>query len=374
MKSETTQGNIWYSFPVEQTYTKEYLQANFWKCLYTTGDENLHYWAILPNSVKPNKLEPVRINELSITNIGQYVRDDNSPYLEVQVAYEHYEFEMNASDWIKKKLVMMGEEIIAERVIKGKSTGNYLDVLCKKNISGTNIISRFTVLKDYNNRKGGANYFCIKATCEEEHYEDLSLSMLQIVTNWDLINKSDWQMAELLTPFMDEFTEPVKFFVPQSWEAKYNKNTNHSFSNYIFEHSMDGKNRGVINSFFYKTEEFGSVELLVNSQLARFEIIDDLQALLTPIERVESKEIQNPAVDILYNIVGTLDSENENFHASITVAIIKTLKGWYYFESIGPKPNLQNNYWEVNRRCIQIMINSFNNLTFEVRDESHFNS
>ncbi|WES97524.1 hypothetical protein P2W68_22260 [Chryseobacterium arthrosphaerae] len=367
MKNEITEGNKNYSFPVEQTYTKEYLQKNFWKCLYTTGEENLHYWVILPQNVKPNKVEPIKINELSLVNIGQYVRDDNSPYLEVQVAYEHYKYEMNASDWLKKKLAIMGEEIITERIIKGKSTGNYIDVLCKKNVAGTNIISRYTVLKDYNNRIGGANYFCIKATCEEDSYEFLSLTIFQIVTNWDLIHKSDWQMAELLTPFMDEFIEPIKFFVPHSWEAKYNTNTDNSFSNYIFEHTIDGKNRGVINCFFYRAEEFENAETLINTQLDRFKIIDDLKLLLTPVEIIEKENIQNPYITTLYNIIGTLDSDNENFHAHITIAVIKTSKGWYYFESIGPKPNLQNNYWEVNRRCIQLMINSFNNLKFEVR-------
>lgn len=360
--------NINYSFPVEQTYAKDYLQGNFWKCLYTHGEENLHYWVILPNNVKPNKLEPLTINDLSLTNIGQYVREKEGAYIEVQVAYEHYEFEMNASDWLKKKLAIMGEEIVAERIIKGKSTGNYIDVLCRRDIGGNDIVSRYTVLKDYNTRKGGANYFCIKATCEANDYEELSHTILQIVTNWDLINKSDWQMAELLTPFMDEHIEPVKFFVPQSWDAKFNNNSDHNFVNYIFEHIIDGKNKGAINSFFYRVDAFQNAEDLINSKISRFTVINDLEINLSEINALETHEIQNPHIENVHDISGNLDSESENFHANFIAVIIKTDIGWYYFECIGPKPNLQNNFWEVNRRCLQIMINSFNNLNFDTRD------
>ncbi len=358
--------NIEYSFPIDQSYSNEYLKTNFWKCNYTTGEEQFHYWVILPNNVKPNKLEFVKIEQLSLTNIGQYVRNDASPYLEVQLAFENYEFEMNASDWLKKKLYIMGETIINERIIKGKSTGNYIDVLCKKQIGGVDIISRYTVLKDYNKKIGGANYFCIKASCEGKDYENLSLDILQIVTNWELINKSDWQMAELLSPFMDNFVEPVKFFVPYSWEGKYLNSDEINYSHNVFEHKIENINKGVINTFFYKLNSFNNILEVFENNLRRFERIDDVKINIIDSGIVSKDQIQNPFIEDLFSATGNLDSETSDFHSNITLAIIKTNLGWYYFESIGSKPNLQNNYYEVNKRCLQIMINSFNNLNFEI--------
>lgn len=358
-----------YSFPVEQTYTKEYLKNNFWKCLYTTGKEQYHYWVILPNNVKPNKLEVVKINELNLTNIGQYVRNNDSPYLEVQLAFENYEYEINPSDWLEKKLLLMGENILHRRIIRGKSTGNYIDVLCSKEIGGIEIISRYTVLKDYDLNKGGANYFCIKASCEYKDYEALSLNILQIVTNWDLINKSDWQMAELLTPFIDDFAGSIKFFVPYSWEANHYIEPNSNFSHYSFEHNIDGKNKGIINAFFYKPESYDEIEDVFKKNFERFEKqIEDVEIEIIESGIVEKLEIQNPQIYELFNATGNLDSQSSNFFSNFIIAIIKTEIGWYYFESIGPKPNFENYYWEVNKRCLQIIINSFNNLVFNIRE------
>lgn len=358
-----------YSFPVVQTLSDDYLKDNFWKCLYTSSEEKLHYWVLLPTNVKTTQVKAVNIPELSLTNIGQYVRLDNSPYLEVQIAFEHCVYEMNASDWLFKKLAIMGEEIIHDRIIYGRSTGNYLDCLTKKKMNdGETVISRFSVLKDYDKDIGGANYVCIKATCIEGDYEDLALKIFQIISNWDLSNKSDWQMAEMLSPFMDDFAETIKFFVPYSWEAKFNKNTNNNFVNYVFDHNVNGENKGIINSFFYKRADFRNAQELIDAQQKRF-TIEDLKFTMNPIEVVQKNTIKNPYISELYNSVGLIESNEENFHAHLIIAVIATELGWYYFESVGPKPNLVNNFWEINKRTLQIMISSFNNLTFDVRNE-----
>lgn len=357
-----------YSFPVDQTLPIGYLKDNFWKCLYTSYEEKLHYWVLLPTNVKTTQVKAVIIPELSLTNIGQYVRIDDSPYLEVQIAFEHCVYEMNASDWLHKKIAVMGEKIIHERIIYGRSTGNYLDCLTKKKMNdGETVISRFSVLKDYDKNIGGANYVCIKVTCVEADYEDLALKIFQIISNWDLSNKSDWQMAEMLSPFMDDFAETVKFFVPYSWEAKFNKNTDNNFVNYVFDHNVNGENKGIINCFFYKREYFIDTEELIDTQQKRFSI-EDLKFTINPIEVVEKNKIKNPNVLELYNSVGLMDSNDENFHAHLIIAVVATELGWYYFESVGPKPNLVNNYWEINKRSLQIIINSFNNLNFDERN------
>lgn len=368
MEQELPQKN--YSFPTKQTLSNDYLIDNFWKCLYTSSEVKLQYWVLLPINVKTTQINAVNIPELSLTNIGQYVRVDDTPYLEVQIAFEHCVFEMNASDWLYKKLAIMGEEIIHDRIIYGRSTGNYLDCLTKKKMNdGETVISRFTVLKDYDKDIGGANYVCIKVTCIEGDYEDLALKIFQIVSNWDLLNKSEWQMAEMLSPFMDDFAEPVKFFVPYSWEAKFNKNTNNNFVNYVFDHTVNGENKGIINSFFYKRTAFSNAEQLIDAQKKRF-TIDDLKFTIHPIGVVQKNKITNPNISELYNAVGLLDLYEENFHAHLIIAVIATELGWYYFESIGPKPNLVNDYWEINKRCLQIMINSFNNLEFDFREDN----
>lgn len=45
-----------FHFPIEQRLDDLFLKENFWKCLYTSAEEQLHYWIILPNSLKPTSL------------------------------------------------------------------------------------------------------------------------------------------------------------------------------------------------------------------------------------------------------------------------------------------------------------------------------
>ncbi len=354
-----------YSFPIKQTYSKEFLKENFWKCLYTYSKKQLDYWVILPNNIQPVKLEPAYIEDLNLTTIGQYIRTDNSPYLEIQFAYEYFPYEMNASDWLKNKLAKMGEEILEERVINGKSTGYYLDCLCRKQLSENTVyISRYTVLKDYDIKKTGANYILIKVCCKEKEYEELALTILQVSTNWDLSNKSDWQMAELLNPFTYEFIEPINFFNPISWEIKANKNNNTQKSHFILEHTIDNKNKGIVNAFFYNLDTFHDHETVFNYNFNRYSKLENFISEIPTIIQIKSHKISNPSILQLLKTEGTIEIEN-NFKAYIFIYLIKTLKGWYYFESIGPRPNFQNFYFEINKRTIELIVDSFNNLSFD---------
>ncbi len=353
-------------FPVKQELSKEFLQKNFWKCLYTSASDELNYWMILPNNVKPVKLEPSPINDIGLTNIGKYVRVDESPYLEVQVVYEHNPYEMNASDWIEKKLYIIKEEIINFRLINGKSTGEYLDALTyKKYPNGEEIISRLTVFKDFDKKKGGANYFCIMASCPLSDYEQLSNHIFQIVANWDLINKTDWQMAENLKPFVINFTEEVKFYVPFSWDITYDVKNTSSNSRFVFTHNIGDKNKGVINAYFYEMNAFKDVNLVLKKSIKRLTDLSEFKSELSDILKTKTS---NPAISEFYTSNGLFTYEIENFTSFAQVMIIKTDKGWYYFESIGPKPNLENYYWEINKRCMEIIHDSFNNLEFKKQE------
>jgi len=349
-----------YPFPVEQKLQPEFLTQNFWKCHYTSAKDQLHYWIVLPNNVKPTKLEPVPILAVQLTNIGQYNSIDNGPYLEVEMVTEHVAYDINASDWLLKKIVLTGESILEFREIEGRSTGKYLDVLTiKKTAGGEEIISRFTALKDHDQLQGGANLFCVKAACIANDYETLADTILQIVTNWDLINKSDWQMAESLTPFHCEVAEPVSFYVPVSWQIKFQADNNSSFSRFVFSHEINNENKGVINGFFYDALSATNVTAVYDRSFGRF---THLKYELSALEKLRSL---NPSIKELWSASGFIEREEENFAALLEINIIKTVNGWYYFETIGPKPNLENYCWEINKRCTEMILDSFNNMSFE---------
>ncbi|WP_462267451.1 hypothetical protein [Mucilaginibacter sp.] len=351
------------NFPVEQQLQPAYLKEHFWKCNYTSVDAPLQYWILLPNTVKPVVTNPVAHTELKLTSIGQYCTVDNSAYLEVQMLYEHVSYEMNAADWLLKKLAIMSEVVLHVRELKGKSTGNYLDVLtCSTWPNGDQMVSRFTVLKDYDIERTGANLLCVKVTCKIEDYPDYAYQILQIAGNWNFIHLSDWQMAEYLFPFEYDFTEKVSFYLPESWEIQFETNNTKLFSRFIFIHTVLGKNKGIINACFYALAQADSAANLYQKA------ISNLLLSSPEIQPLQPEVCTNPQVKEFFTATGTLSYEGEKNSAYLKIYILKTVGGWYYFEQIGPKPNLENDFWEVNKRAMEIVTDSFNNRSFDKKD------
>ncbi|MDF7647068.1 hypothetical protein F3J38_13720 [Pantoea sp. Acro-805] len=78
-----------YAFPLTPGFSKEESKQRFWKCLYTSArEEMLHYWVVLPKSLRPAELELVTFHDGGLTNIGRYLTTDNSPCLEILAAYD----------------------------------------------------------------------------------------------------------------------------------------------------------------------------------------------------------------------------------------------------------------------------------------------
>lgn len=346
-------------FPVEQTLTPDYLKTNFWKCNFTSVDKPLQYWILLPNRVKVINVNLIDHDELRFTVMGQYSTVDSNPYMEVQVMYEHIKYDLNPSDWLVKKLAIMGETVLNIRELRGVSTGNYLDVLTSKEWpDGENIISRFTVLKDSDTNLSGANIFCVKASCVEADYNDQAYIIYQIVANWDLINKSEWQLAEYLFPFEYDFTEKVSFFVPNSWEIKFEEKNNTLFSRFVLLHNIAGENKGIITTHFYASAPDLKEETVFERSFKR------LAEFNPEISPLTANELLNPMLSGFFTATGSIIYEEGKGSAFLKIYILKTSNGWYYFELVGPNTNLENDYWEINKRTMELIIDSFNNESF----------
>lgn len=180
-KEHMKEKNENFPFPVENNFTEEYLVNNFWKCNYDTAGADKAYWVILPNYVKPTKLDPQPINGMDLTNIGIYNTIDENPYMEIWVAYSNVSNDIQPSEWLESILTKTGENILNKNEIITKSGEKFLDVLSSKNISeNERVISRCAVLK--NNQ----NYFVIKVTTNEKLYPELAQTIQHIATSWGL--------------------------------------------------------------------------------------------------------------------------------------------------------------------------------------------
>src|SRR5690606_18662286 len=107
-------------------------------------------------------------------NIGCYqlIPESQFPAMEVNVAYEYIEKEIDASDWLEKITFLFDEKIIKRKDYYSVS-GKYSDILTISDFEGDKIVSRMRVFKNYDFRRKGANLILVKASCPQENYTSL---------------------------------------------------------------------------------------------------------------------------------------------------------------------------------------------------------
>ncbi|MCL2897396.1 hypothetical protein [Brenneria tiliae] len=346
-----------YDFPVTSAFTQDEMQEKFWKCLYTSSDKNmLHYWVILPKRVKPAELTPINFPDVGLTNIGRYITADSSPYLEVWAAYERCPWEMNAADWLFKKLSIMGEKVLHQRIINNPAgSGTFADVLTiKTHASGDEVVSRYTVQKDYNPVEGGGNYFLLKASVASRDYSELANDIHFIVVNWDLLHRSNLALAELLTtvPLSNDMTSSFK--IPASWQAKTIAN-----NRLVIEHTINDINYGVINLYLYAKSSSPTPEDVYNKSTARFQENNNSVSLVANEIEPIPNDINASLGEELYTCTGEIFSAEENMRALYQMYIFSCADLWCYVELVGQHKNNKNYHFEVNKRCMEILLTTF---------------
>lgn len=348
-----------YTFKKDHELSPNFLKKNFYKLRYSLGNSNVDYWIVLPNYVKEFSTRENKLKSLDISLIGQYTSTTES-FFDVEVFYEHLKFDINPSDWIMRKLSRLNETILEKDDFKDKSTGVYADVLTAKEIStGERFISRITVKKNFDYENGGANYVGVRVMCREVNYNNLSDFVLHTVYNWDFDKKGDWQLAERIVPHHIKMRNKLFFYVFESWKifGEVAEPLNHL----MIRQEANDQNSGVINIFEVETEKNANIEDLFKSYINRVELTD---VDLNEIEDV-SAILKNPEISHAWKREGIIQNTKEQFRSHATLYIILIENTYYYIESLGSSANYENYNWEINRRQSALILDSFNNKTFE---------
>lgn len=343
-----------YDFPVISAFTGQETQQRFWKCLYTSAPkEMLNYWVVLPQGLKPAEVNPIDFPAVGLTNIGRYLTTDTSPYLEVWMGYEHCQWEMNAADWLFKKLSIMGETVLHRRFVgKASENGMFADVLTiRKHESGDEVISRYTVQKDYNPQESGGNYFLLKVSCASHDYATLLNDIYVTSVNWDLLHRSNLGMAELLVTV--DLGSSGSFKVPGSWRAK-----TIATNRMVIEHTVDHVNYGVINLYFYPVKDFPSADSVFEKATERFHQTLDNISLVTNEPESLQNEINDASDSVFQTCSGLVSSEKDKMRAFYQMYIFRQSSLWCYAELVGRQRNPHDYHFEINKRCMEIILST----------------
>lgn len=348
-----------YTFNKDHKLTASFLKKNFYKMNYSLSNPRLDYWIVLPNFVKEFSTIEKRIEGIDVNLIGQYISND-ATFFDVEVFYEHLDFDINPSDWLIRKITKLKETVIFKNDFKDRSTGIYADILTfKETLGADRFISRITVKKNFDAELGGANYIGVRVMCREEAYNDLADLVLHTSYNWNFKNKGTWQLAERILPIGIMLTNKLTFYTFESWRV-FGEEA--SPLNRLVIRQVDNKlNKGAINIFETK---------LLSDHNAK-EVLDKFinRVTLTSIQLDEledvSKSIYNPKIESAWTTQGIIKNTEEQFEAYFMAYLIQTKNSGYYFESLGSSPNYENYNWEINKRQLEMILESFDNPSFE---------
>ncbi|MFG1175860.1 hypothetical protein AAFN90_20175 [Erwiniaceae bacterium CAU 1747] len=348
-------------FIMETSYSIEYQKEHFWRCRYTsTESPALHYKIILPLYIKPVVTAPQEIDGLGVTLIGLYRTVKEKPYVEVSVSCENIKNEINSSDWLYNVLDLMGEIIVNKKEFFVDS-GSYADVLTWKDYNGETMISRYRVMKDSDAYSGGANFFMIKATCHVENYNSLAEDIFQCVAWVELINKSNWSMAEGLKSLNETFPERLYFYYPNSWSLRRTEEKRDNFVRYVLSHEIDNVRVNLINIFFMQLDHEVTAQFVCDILSRRLKKILETDVLVPR----KLEQAFNMKINELWVSESEVSGKEEEGVSGIKIYIGRIKNLWFYLEMITPL-HTQNFYqWAVNKRTVDIILNSVNNHDLE---------
>ncbi|WP_459504014.1 hypothetical protein, partial [Erwinia amylovora] len=228
----------------------------------------------------------------------------------------------------------------------------FADVLTlKTHGSGDEVISRYTVQKDYNPKDGGGNYFLLKASCAARDYAALASDIFAIVVSWDLLHRSNLATAELLTSV--DVNKTSSFKIPASWKAK-----GIADNRLVVEHTLNDINYGVVNICFYPKERDQSPNDVYRDSTARFHQQDNGITLDAREMEIVANEVNEASSDVFYTCTGEIFSATENMRAYYHMVIFKQADYWCYAELVGKHKNHKDYRYEENKRCLELFLST----------------
>ena len=130
---------------------------------------------------------------------------------------------------------------------------------------------------------------------------------------------------------------------------------------FLLKHEDEGRNIGVVNIYLYTKTSKENFESFTSNIEARLISITEFEC---KIQKKVADNILNPKLEKAWYIQGDLEYPEKNFRAFLMSYLIQCNSGICYIESIGPRPNLNNYYWEAGKRCVELIVESFDNMEF----------
>ncbi|EBH9036561.1 TPA_asm: hypothetical protein G0B27_22995 [Salmonella enterica subsp. indica] len=277
------------------------------------------------------------------------------------MVYEHINNDIDASDWGEHILDLLGEEILYCKYYYSVS-GQYADLLTKKDIDNETITSRIRVFKNYDFENNRANVIMVKACCNWKDYESLAEELFHCVKFFTLINDSKWHLAEELKSINLDVPANHSFYYPASWlySERYN---NEKMSYYSLSLKKENKTPGVIDGYFLCHDATIDKEIICN---LINEKLKDNKYSAEKIRLNEERDIFNKNISELWSSM--VEVNNEQNRNELIVYAGRIEGAWFYLIGTSVAKEINFMSWAAVKRSMDIIINSLNNYHLSYED------
>lgn len=252
--------------------------------------------------------------------------------------------ECNPSEWIENELTANGHEIILSR--KSNSiVGIVSDLLTRCVMTNTTHIVRTTMVKD------AAQLFRVECWATEELYPQLAEIFLLALASFSLTFPQNLPVAEKLNSFSGLYPAIFTFKYPSSWTDNVEASLS-SECKVKFENFFENKNNGTLFINIAKTRYKKAEKVLEDFFLQRNNDGYLIENHLTKLSDITKGSQTNSSFDLMIkNRKGNPLEMRCNLVSEKDYSVLLGL--------ISPLRESSPNWWSVNKRCFEIVRDSF---------------
>ncbi len=206
--------------------------------------------------------------------------------------------------------------------------------------------------KKYDPSTKTAFIVAIKVSCSTNDYPELAEEIMAISTNWNFINKSEYQLAEDLKIFKDDKVKDLIFYYPSSWQlGKFITNEENLERFAIFNKNDEEESKGAINIFIYKEDK--DENILVEKVLKRF-IDNGIKVDITKLKEIS--DVNNDYIEKQWEASGGIEHKGSLHKGEIILKVLKIKKSFILLELVGINKKYNSYESARNKRALELII------------------
>lgn len=334
--------NARFPFPTRVPFSKERVEAEYVRHTATRcPNPDFHFSLVLPREWQPVDVpaappQPEAASELAL------FRPPGVGGVEIAVTGVLLDREVAPADWLDLLLEGTGHEVLRER--RGPTPGgDVLDALSKWTADGATYLGRSFTLKDRD------RLFLLEARTSEGDYGRYANDFLMAIAGFQLLNPSDWPLAERLRSFSRREPSDVLLLYPESWTCSEDPTGGADAMNVSFNNVVGDRSAGQVNVLAVEL----SLELSPQGVVDRY--LEEVRSSGVPAGEVVLVPAQ-PVDGFVEAWEGETRAFVDGGEVEVRAFVGSRPDAWFLFAMLSPSRTTRADVWAINKRAFEVIL------------------